>query len=222
MSRLLSLPFAVALCLLSLSAPQASACQTALVLALDVSNSIDTHEFKLQTNGLASALRDPEIAEELVLGQIALSVIQWSGDGEQQVTLPWRQMRSHGDVVAFAKDAETMGRAFVGSNTAVGGLIRFALDHLGRNPGCLRRVVDISGDGQDNAGTDPKAARRLAERAGVTINGLAIDGEGKSVTTYFTTHVRTRNGFVMSARGYRDYPKTLKAKIRKEIARVLF
>lgn len=200
----------------------ALACQTALVLALDVSNSIDSDEYRLQTDGLAAALRDPQISEDLIQGQVALSVVQWSGRGEQQVTIAWRIMRSPTDVRAFAAESEAMPRAFFGSNTAVGGVIRFGLSHLNDNPGCQRRVIDISGDGQDNAGTDPKAARLLAERAGVTVNGLAIDGTGRSVTTYFSTHVRTRDGFVLTARGYRDYPKTLRAKIRREIARVLF
>ncbi len=197
------------------------ACQTALLLAIDVSNSIDAGEYRLQTDGLAAALRDPDIVEEMVQGQVRLSVVQWSGIGQTRVSLPWTDMHEPADVAAFAHAAERLPRAFIGSNTAVGGIIDFGVAHVVGQP-CHRWVIDISGDGQDNAGTRPLLRRRAAEAAGVQINGLAIEAGGRAVTSYFMRYVRTRDGFVMTADGYTDYPRALKAKIRREIAQVLF
>ncbi len=197
-------------------------CATALLLAIDVSNSIDAGEYKIQTDGLADALSDPEIREELVRGQVALSVVQWSGIGRQHVTVPWRRITSAGDVRALSLEAREMTRAFIMSDTAVGDLIRFALGKFSEVPDCARHVIDISGDGSDNAGTDPKSARSLAERQGVQINGLAIEGIGVAITSFYRGHVISRDGFVMTARGHSTYARTLRQKILREVSAVLF
>jgi Ca-activated chloride channel homolog len=171
---------------------------------------------------LASALEDPAIREELLRGQVALTVIQWSGIGQQAVSIPWRRMTTPGEVQALADEARAMPRAFVMSDTAVGALIGFALDQFGPVADCQRRVIDISGDGPDNAGTDPTPARRSAERAGVQINGLAIEGIGVAITSYYRRQVITRDGFVMTARGHSTYAETLRQKILREISAALF
>ena len=208
--------------LCTLCAQGAAACSTALVLAIDVSNSIDPGEYRIQTEGLAEALIDPEVREALVQGEVAISVIQWSGKGSQQVTFPWTRIGSDADVVRLSELARTMPRAFIMSDTAVGDIIRFAAAQFGPVSDCRRRVIDISGDGTDNAGTDPNAERRRAETAGIEINGLAIEGMGLSITNFYRRHVITRDGFVMTARGHTDYAETLKRKIRREVSRVLF
>jgi Ca-activated chloride channel homolog len=189
---------------------------------MDVSNSIDQGEYRIQTEGLADALGDPGIVEELVRGEVALSVIQWSGAGEQAVSIPWRRMTTPAEVAAFAREARALPRAFVMSDTAVGSLIDFALRQFGPVADCRRRVIDISGDGPDNAGTDPTAARRAAERAGVQINALAIEGIGVAITNFYRARVITRDGFVMTARGHSTYAATLRQKIRREISAALF
>jgi Ca-activated chloride channel family protein len=214
------LPAAFALALLAAS--PVSACATALILAIDVSNSIDDGEYLIQSEGLASALDDPAIVEELVRGQIALSVIQWSGVDRQQISIPWRRMTTPGDVRAFALEARAMPRAFVMSDTAVGALIAAALGHFGPVADCKRRVIDISGDGSDNAGTDPTAGRRAAEAQGVQINALAIEGIGVAITNFYRTRVITRDGFVMTARGHTTYAETLRQKILREVAAALY
>ena len=200
----------------------ARACSVALLLAIDVSNSIDPAEYRIQADGLADALLDPQVLDALVQGRVAVSVVQWSGVGRQQVTFPWVRIGSEADVRALSERARAMERAFVMSDTAVGDLIRFASAQFGEVADCERRVIDISGDGTDNAGTDPQAARRAAEVAGIEINGLAIEGMGLSITTFYRRHVITRDGFVMTARGHRSYAETLKRKIRREVARVMF
>ena len=204
---------------LALATP-AQACDTALLLTIDVSNSIDVAEYQLQTDGMADALLDDEIAEALIQGQVAVAVIQWSGEGRQEVSIPWRHLRTPGDVRTFSQDARAMPRAFVMSDTAPGDAILFALDYLTVAPTCTRQVIDISGDGTPNAGSDTATAARLAERRGVTINGIAIESMGLAITNFFSRQVVTRDGFVITARRHLDYPRAIREKILREVSRV--
>lgn len=206
----------------ALWAHSAQACSTALVLAIDVSNSIDPGEYKVQTDGLADALLDGEVREALVSGSVALTVVQWSGIGSQEVTFPWVRIQSDADVVTLSERARKMPRAFIMSDTAVGDIISFASSLFSDVPDCKRRVIDVSGDGTDNAGTNPGQARARAQRAGIQINGLAIEGIGLSITNFYRRHVITQDGFVMTARTHLDYAETLKRKIRREVSQIMF
>ncbi|WP_072779342.1 DUF1194 domain-containing protein [Marivita hallyeonensis] len=203
-------------------AQPALACRTALILAMDVSQSVDPGEYRLQVDGLAAALRDPEIAEILVRDQVALSVIQWSGVDAQEVSLDWTQMLSQSHVQLFANAVQRLPRAFVMSNTAPAEAMSTALEHFDRGPNCARRVIDMSGDGTPNAGGEVTRFRRLAEREGVTVNGLAIEGLGVAITNFYTRNVITANGFVETARGHRDYARAIRRKVLREISQVLF
>ncbi|SIT77690.1 Ca-activated chloride channel family protein [Yoonia rosea] len=198
----------------------AQACETALILTMDVSNSIDSAEYRLQTDGLAEALRDPEIVETMVAGENFLTVVQWSGVDRQAVSIPWTQMRTALDVESFAQKTRVMERAFVLSDTAPAEAIFFSLRLFDQVPNCARKVIDISGDGTPNGGSDVRAARTAAERAGVTINAIAIESMGLAITNFFRGAVITRNGFVMTARTHREYPATIRAKILREISRI--
>lgn len=199
----------------------AHACDTALILTIDVSNSIDSGEYRVQTDGLANALQDPEIRDTLVAGQSTLAVVQWSGVDKQTVSIPWTQMRSGLDVDSFATKARLMERAFVLSDTAPAEAIYFSLGMFEGVPNCARKVIDVSGDGTPNGGSDVRAARNAAEVAGVTINGIAIESMGLAITNFFRGAVITRDGFVMTARTHREYPETLRAKILREISRII-
>lgn len=196
------------------------ACRTALILAMDVSQSVDPGEYRLQIDGLAAALRDPEIAEILVRDQVALSVIQWSGVDSQEVSLGWTQMLSPSHVQLFADAVQRLPRAFVMSNTAPAEALDHALKHFNSGPDCTRRVIDMSGDGTPNAGGEVGRLRRAAERAGVTVNGLAIEGLGRAITNFYQRNVITGDGFVETARGHRDYARAIRRKILREISTV--
>lgn len=197
------------------------ACETALVLAVDVSGSIDRGEYALQQQGIAEALRDPEVAEALVAGQVALTVVHWSGAGQQAVVLPWRRMLSQAEVARYADAAAAAPRGFDGSDTAPGDLILFAAGLFDAVADCGRRVIDLSGDGPQNAGGPTAQASAAAHRAGIAINGIAIEDMGAStpITQFFRRHVITPGGFVMTARGLGDYAPTLRAKILRELAK---
>ncbi len=187
---------------------------------MDVSQSVDPGEYRLQIDGLAAALRDPEISEILVRDEVALSVIQWSGVDAQEVSLDWTQMISPSHVQLFAAAVERLPRAFVMSNTAPAEAMNKALRHFDRAPDCTRRIIDMSGDGTPNAGGEVRQMRRAAERAGVTVNGLAIEGLGRAITNFYQRSVITADGFVETARGHRDYARAIRRKILREISSV--
>lgn len=207
--------------LLCLTTLPALACETALVLSIDVSGSIDAGDYRLQTGGMAFALSDPEVVEALVRDQVALAVVQWSGPEQQALVLPWQRMLTPGAVAAFAERAGAMPRAFKGSDTAVGEGLRFAMAQFAAVPDCRRRVIDISGDGQENAGFTDARARSEAVAAGVMVNAIAIEEPGPAapVTSYYRNWILTPGGFVMTARGLRDYAQTLRLKLLRELGR---
>lgn len=204
-----------------LTVQPALACETALLLSIDVSGSIDRGDYRLQTEGLAAALQDPEVAEALVKGQVALAVVQWSGTVEQALVLPWQRMLSDPDVPRFAARAAAMPRAFSGSDTAVGQGLRFGIAQFAAVPDCRRKVIDISGDGQENAGFTDAKARREAIEAGLILNAIAIEEPGPAfpITTYYRNWIITPGGFVMTARGLQDYAQTLRLKLLRELTK---
>lgn len=204
--------------ILSLSALPATACQIALMLGIDVSHSIDNGEYAFQVGGLAEALNDPVVASTIVDLQAALAVTQWSGEGEQEVSIPWTRITTQQSLRAFQTRVRTLRRPWLDSNTAVGAAIETMVNQFADVPDCARRVIDFSGDGINNAGPDPIAARGLARQLGITVNGLAIDRVGRAVTEYFKRHVVVgRGAFVITATGYWDYPRAIKTKLFQEL-----
>lgn len=204
-----------------LMAQPALACETALLLSIDVSGSIDAGDYLLQTEGLAAALSDAEVAEALVRGQVALAVVQWSGVEEQALVLSWQRMLAPEDVTRFAARAAAIPRAFTGSDTAVGQGLRFAAAQFAAVTDCRSRVIDISGDGQENAGFTDAEARREVIKAGIMVNAIAIEepGPASPITSYYRNWIITPGGFVVTARGLQDYARTLRLKLLRELTR---
>ena len=114
-----------------------------------------------------------------------------------------------------------MPRAFKGSDTAVGEGLRFALAQFPAVPDCDRKVIDVSGDGQENAGFTDAKAHAAAVKAGVTINAIAIEEPGPAapVTAYYQRWIITPHGFAVTARGLQDYAETLRLKLMRELAK---
>ncbi|MGR3541963.1 MAG: DUF1194 domain-containing protein [Hasllibacter sp.] len=200
----------------------AAACRTALLLLMDVSGSVDMAEWRLQSHGLADALRDPAIADVMVEDRNALAVVLWSSTGFQQVVIPWTRTESAGAVAALAERARAMPRLGEMAGTAPAEAVAFGLEVMDRAPDCERRIIDVSGDGTPNEGGDVRPLPRVAERRGITINGLAIEalGAGRPVTNFYRAAIRTRDGFVLTARGHRAFPETIRRKILREISRI--
>ena len=210
----------ILLCLCLLPLP-GRACETALLLAIDVSGSIDAGEYALQVKGLADALDDPGIAGVQVQGQMALAVVQWSGVGAQALVQPWARMNGRADVARFAADARARPRAFAASDTAVGQAISFSAAQFAAVPECRRQVIDISGDGPGNAGFTAGQAREAAQARGIEINAVAIEDMGPSspITSFYRRWAITRGGFVLTARGLGDYPRAIRAKLLRELTK---
>jgi len=205
--------------LLSLLAQPALACKLALVLSMDVSNSIDAGEYAFQVNGLADALLDTDVVNVLVRDQVALTVVQWSAADQQAAALPWRRMQSVAEVRGFSDRVRAMPRAFLYSKTAVGNALAFSIAQFGAVPDCQRRVIDVSGDGASNSGIDTASESRRAQRTGIEINGVAIDIMGSSITEYYRRFVVTPGGVVLTATGFSDYPRTIRAKLLRELVK---
>ncbi|MDO9640352.1 MAG: DUF1194 domain-containing protein [Pseudotabrizicola sp.] len=209
---------ALALCLSLLPAP-APACEVALVLAIDVSGSIDAGEYRIQSTGTADALQDPAVAEALLAGQVAITVLHWSGMGQQAVVLPWTRMLSARQIADAATQIRTTPRAYAGSDTAVGQAIDASLALFAQVPDCKRKIIDISGDGPENSGNTARAARSRASAAGVAINAIAIEdlGQSTAITRFYQDWVITRGGFVITSRGLRAYPQAIRQKLLREL-----
>lgn len=198
----------------------ATACDTALLLAIDVSSSIDAGEYRLQVDGLADALLDPEVIDTLLLGQSALAVVQWSGVNKQGVVLGWEQMTSFEVIERFAANVRRLPRAYFDSDTAIGDALAFSARQFGGVPRCNRKIIDVSGDGPQNAGDSALQASRAAEATGIIINGIAIESIGLAMTNYYRRTIVTHDGFVITARGHLDYPRAIREKILRELSKV--
>ncbi|WP_103332941.1 DUF1194 domain-containing protein [Pseudotabrizicola formosa] len=210
---------AFALCLALLCPSPAQPCDVALVLAIDVSGSIDAGEYAIQSAGTAAALQDPAVAAALLAGQAALAVLHWSGQGQQAVVLPWTRMRSPQHITDAATHIRTTPRAFAGSDTAVGQAIDASLALFAQVPECKRKIIDISGDGPENSGNTARAARSRANAAGVAINAIAIEdlGQSTAITQFYRNWIITPGGFVMTSRGLAAYPQAIRQKLLREL-----
>ena len=197
------------------------ACDTALILTIDVSNSVDPAEYRLQVDGLAAALRDPEIVEAMVRQNAAIAVVQWSGVDRQELSVPWTRIRTGLDAASLAARAQTLPRAFILSDTAPAEAVIFSMNLFPQVSDCKNKVIDVSGDGTPNSGTDMRRARNMAEQRGITINGIAIESMGLAITNFYKGAVITRNGFVITARTHREYPDAIRRKILRELSMVV-
>jgi hypothetical protein len=148
-----------------------------LVLAADVSSSIDDEEFALQRRGYAAALTDPRVVAAIrsgALGRIAVCLVEWSGVDRQHVSVGWRVIDGEASADAFASLLMAAPRPFDG-HTAIGAAIDFAAAQFALSGHeSRRRTIDISGDGISRIGKSPATARDEAVAQGIVVNGLAM------------------------------------------------
>lgn len=202
-----------------------------LQLALDVSGSVDSREYRLQLDGLAAALRDPEVEAALLSMStvpVALSVFEWSGRAAQRVLVDWSLMRSEADVAAAAAILRATTRSDMPVSTGLGAAMLFAAARQQTGPVCARRVFDISGDGKNNDGPRPQDVGRETID-GAIVNALVIGQprpgavgaqarETADLVSYFQAYVlRGPESFVIVADGYEDYADAMKRKLLKEL-----
>ena len=147
-----------------------------LVLAVDVSASMDAREQILQRRGYIAALRDPEVIKAITSGaegRIALTYVEWAGD-YHKVVVPWRVIGNQEDALAFA-DELALQPMSEHELTSISGGLAFAADQFDGSPATgLRRKIDVSGDGANNVGPPVTQTRDALVAQGITINGLPI------------------------------------------------
>ena len=208
--------------LLALWPSLALPCDLALVLAVDVSGSVDAGEYRVQMDGLAAALNDGIVAEALVDQQARVTLIQWSGSSRQVQTVPWTALTSVADVEALGGRIATDPRLWRNYSTAIGEALGLALSAFEEVPECRRKVIDVSGDGVSNEGITPRDQHAHLRRQGITVNALAIETDEDDLTAYFFENVIMGEGaFVITANGFEDYPAQIRRKLQRETLRQL-
>lgn len=202
-----------------------------LSLVIDISGSVSSTEYNTQINGYKNAFLDSTVQSNILsyTNGVAVNVIQFGSNAAQ--TIGWTLLSTATDILNFATSIGSMTRlTTIGSSTDVeDGMLLGISSILGNNYTGGRMVIDVSGDGYQN--TDPscsstptvacastQAARDAAFAGGITINGLAIEGDMGTlgVTTWYNTNVRTSNGFVYTAAGFDDFERAVITKIGAE------
>ncbi len=202
----------------------AADCRLALLLAMDVSSSVDPSEDALQRRGLASALIAPEVQAAFFATDlpVALAVYEWSGRYNQEVLLDWQMIQSSGDLVAAA---EKIGRSVRSQDefpTAMGYALGYGAGLLDDGPQCLNKTLDMAGDGQNNEGFPPAAAYAEFPFENVVVNGLVVEAaefeaEIDVVAYYRDKVIRGPGAFLEIARGFEDYERALRRKLEREL-----
>jgi Protein of unknown function (DUF1194) len=173
----------------------ADAVDVALVLAADVSRSIDAGEFELQRKGYAAAITSPKVLTAIQAGThgaIALCFVEWSGPDEQATVGKWTVIRDGETAQEFAATLLEAPRSFTG-RTSISAGIDYAMAQLAHSGvEADQRIIDVSGDGTNNAGRPVTDARDEAVAKGVTINGLAIINQRPE--GYFFAHTQPPGG----------------------------
>jgi uncharacterized protein DUF1194 len=215
-------------------APAAERVDLLLVLAADVSRSVDDPKFKLQRSGYAAALENPRVLEAIQSGgnrRIAVCYLEWSGVVSQKVVIDWVMITDEKSAREFGDRLLEAPRSFA-DRTSISGGIDFAMAQFERAPfESTRRTIDVSGDGTNNSGRDVTLARDEAVAKGVTINGLVILSD--SPTPWNPEHTNPPGGlehyyqnnvvggpraFVMVAENFKSFGTALINKLIAEIA----
>ena len=192
-----------------------------LMLAVDVSSSVDDGEFELQMRGLSEAFRHPAVQtaiRDAGDNGVAVALMQWSDGALQTMPVDWTLLRDSVSATAFADRIAATGREIPGGGTAIYGAVNFSIQELDRNGfDGRRRVIDISGDGHSDI-LPTAAARDRAVAHGISVNGLAILNDYPTLDRYYRIYVIGGTGaFVMAATDYQTFAAAIIAKLIREI-----
>jgi len=202
----------------------AAECRLALVLALDVSSSVDEAEDRLQRSGLAAALVAPEVQAAIFATDlpVALAVYEWNGRYNQALLVDWRLIKAPADLKYVAKTVALSRRGHADFPTAMGYALGYGAGLLARAPACLFHTLDMAGDGLNNEGFPPRAAYAEFPFAGVTVNGLVVKvadtGTELALIDFYHTEVLHGPGaFLEVAQGFDDYERAMRRKLEREL-----
>ena len=201
-----------------------------LILAVDVSYSMDMDELAIQREGYAQAIISKEFLQALKTGpngKISVTYFEWAASSDQKIIIPWRVIDGPetADAVANEIMKTPIRRA---SRTSISGAINFAMPLFDENPyRGLRRVIDISGDGPNNNGAPVTGARDAALEKGITINGLPIMVKEPSYSTmdidnldfyYEDCVIGGPGSFVVTIKDREKFKEAIRTKLLLEVA----
>lgn len=223
-----------------LRAPHAAAADivdVALVLVTDVSRSIDDSEFQLEKDGYGAAFSNPKVLAAIAggaTGRIAVAYLEFAGPYEVRTVTDWTVIGDAASARGFTDAMKAAPRSYYGRTSISAGIdAAMTLLNDGRFE-ATRRVIDVAGDGTNNAGREVAAARDDAVAAGVTVNGLAIINEHPVSYTY--AHVQPPGGltewyrqnvtggpgtFVVEVRAFDAFGEAMTRKLVNEIASLI-
>ena len=208
----------------------AAAVDVLLILAVDVSYSMDMDELAIQREGYAQAIVSKDFLQALKTGptgKVAVTYFEWAASSDQKIIIPWRVIDGPESADAVAADImkTPIRRA---SRTSISGAIHFAMPLFDQSPyHGLRRVIDISGDGPNNNGTPVTLARDEALSKGIIINGLPIMVKEPSYSTmdidnldfyYEDCVVGGPGSFVVSIKDREKFKEAIRTKLLMEVA----
>jgi hypothetical protein len=192
-----------------------------LVLAVDVSGSIDGEEYQIQHEGYAAAFGSAAIVEAIQSGEaqaIAVTYVEWSGAGHQRQLVPWTVVKDKETADSFAAKVKTAPRVF-SDWTSISDAVDFSATLFAQSGHeAPRRVIDVSGDGVNNNGRPINAARDEAVAQGIVINGLPILNEDPTLDTYYQDNVIGGEGaFKIAVQDFGTFTSALMSKLVREI-----
>jgi Protein of unknown function (DUF1194) len=224
----------IAALLLLAHAARAEPVDLLLVLASDVSRSVDAEKFELQRRGYGHAMSDPRVVDAIRSGsngRIGVCFLEWSGVMSQKLVIDWTAIGDAATARHFGDRILEAPRSFT-DRTSISAAIDFAMAQLDRAPfEAKRRTIDVSGDGTNNSGRDVTSARDEAVAKGVTINGLVILSErplawnpehtnppGGLDNYYRHNVIGGPRAFVMAAQDFAAFGQALINKLIAEVA----
>lgn len=193
-----------------------------IVLALDISGSMDTDEYNLMIDGYEAAVTDSSIIAlvDTFNAGITITVTMWANN--QQVVISERLIQDASDMETLASDIGNLERvdsAIIGTQTGLGNAINHAVALLDIQAtyDSLINIIDVSGDGTRSVGADPDLARDAAEAKGYTVNGLPILTNIATLDDYYQDNVVTSDGFLVSADSYEAFSDAITTKLTAEL-----
>jgi hypothetical protein len=210
-----------------------ASCRLALILALDVSGSVDETEYVLQLNGVATALENPDVKAALFAmpgTPVNLAIFEWSSATYQRQILDWSAIDTSEDLTAVTQRLRSWKRRPAPEATALGAAMDYAGRALRRAPFCWKKTLDVSADGKNNDWPLPSRVKDRGELNGVTVNALVIGrevlfsgddtlGGVAELSAYFSAKIiQGPQAFVEVALGYEDYANAMTRKLLRELS----
>jgi hypothetical protein len=199
----------------------AQAAAVALVLAVDVSESVSAERYLLQHDGIARAFETPRLIDAIAAapGGIEVLVLEWSDPDKIAVTVDWTRVADRASAASFAASVRATTRTSHGL-TAIGAALLAAGAQFDRVPEpAANRVIDVSGDGMANFGPAPAPVRDQLVAQGITINGLAILTEEPWLADYYRENViGGPTGFCLVAENMDSFAEAMLKKLVQEVA----